>query len=106
MTEDSPLPGGPMTAASIADRVRNALDAADLGQMAALLGPGVHWGAPDDPTPPCRNRSQVLRWFEKGRDAGRSATVTRRRGGRCHRPRATRTVPMPRPRWVSEKLAT
>jgi hypothetical protein len=65
-----------MTAASIADRVRAALDAADLDQMAMLLSPDVHWGAPDDPAPPCRNRRQVLRWFETGRAAGRRATVT------------------------------
>jgi len=65
-----------MTAASIADRVRAALDAADLDEMATLLSPDVHWGAPDDPTPPCRNRSQVLRWFEAGRAAGRRGTVT------------------------------
>ena len=64
-----------MSAASIAHRVRAALDAADLEQMAELLSPDVHWGAPGDPNPPCRNRAQVLRWFERGRDAGRRATV-------------------------------
>jgi hypothetical protein len=76
MTEPSPSAVEPMTAASIADRVRAALDSADLDQMTTLLSPDVHWGAPGDPTPPCRNRSQVLRWFEKGRAAGRRATVT------------------------------
>ena len=35
----------------------------------------MQWGAPDDPSPPCRNRNQVLRWFERGRAAGRRATV-------------------------------
>jgi hypothetical protein len=64
-----------MTAASIAERVRAALDSADLDEMATLLSPDVHWGAPGDPTPPCRNRSQVLRWFQNGRDAGRRASV-------------------------------
>jgi hypothetical protein len=76
MTEPSPSAVEPMTAASIADRVRAALDAADLDQMATLLSADVHWGAPDDPTPPCRNRRQVLRWYEEGRAAGRRGTVT------------------------------
>ena len=75
MTEHSPSAAEPMTAASIAGRVRSALDAADLGQMEVLLSPDVHWGAPSDPTPPCRNRNQVLRWFENGQAAGRRATV-------------------------------
>jgi hypothetical protein len=77
MTEPSSTSSAePMTAASIADRVRAALDAADLEQMATLLSPDVHWGAPDDATPPCRNRRQVLRWFENGRAAGRRGTVS------------------------------
>jgi len=76
MTGPAPKNDEPMTAASIAERVRAALDSADLEQMAALLSSDVHWGAPDDPAPPCRNRSQVLRWFEKGRAAGRRGTVT------------------------------
>ena len=75
MTGPAPPLGEPMAAASIAGRVRAALDAADLDEMAALLSPDVHWGAPGDPAPPCRNRSQVLRWFERGRAAGRRATV-------------------------------
>jgi len=65
-----------MTAAAIADRVRSALDMGDLEELGALLSPDVHWGAPGDPKPPCQNRSQVLRWYEKGRAAGRSAEVT------------------------------
>ena len=76
MTGPAPPLGEPMTAASIAGRVRAALDAADLDEMAALLSPDVHWGAPGDPAPPCRNRSQVLRGFEKGREAGRRGSVT------------------------------
>ena len=34
--------------------------------------PDVQWGPPGSTTPPCRNRSQVLRWYAKGR----RATVT------------------------------
>jgi hypothetical protein len=76
MTRPTSQTGEPVTAASIAEMVRTALDRADLEQLRALLSPDVHWGAPDDPSPPCRNRSQVLRWFERGRAAGRRATVT------------------------------
>jgi ketosteroid isomerase-like protein len=66
----------PMTADSIAGRVRAALEAADLDEFGALLSPDVHWGAPDDPTPPCRNRGQVLEWYRRGRAAGTRAKVT------------------------------
>jgi SnoaL-like domain len=66
----------PHTAASIADHVRRALDAADLDEFAVLLSPDVQWGPPGDPMPPCRNRDQVLRWYAKGRAKGRRATVT------------------------------
>jgi hypothetical protein len=69
--------GPPMTASGIADRVRAALDNADLDEFAALLSPDVHWGAPDDANPPCQNRDQVLKWYRKGRAEGRRATVDR-----------------------------
>jgi hypothetical protein len=36
----------------------------------------VQWGAPGDPNPPCRNRRQVLQWYERGRAEGRRANVT------------------------------
>jgi hypothetical protein len=64
-----------MTAAGIAERVRAALDNADLDEFAALLSPDVHWGAPGDANPPCQNRDQVLTWYRKGREQGRRATV-------------------------------
>jgi hypothetical protein len=57
------------------DDVRAALEGADVARFGALLSPDVHWGAPDDPTPPCRNRQQALRWYRKGRAAGRRAKV-------------------------------
>ncbi len=76
-SDSAPAPlGAPLTAAAIAERVGVALDAADLEQMAALLSPDVHWGAPDDPTPSCRNRTQVLRWYAAARAEGRRAAVT------------------------------
>ena len=36
----------------------------------------MHWGPPGDANPPCRNRRQVLQWYERGRAAGRRASVT------------------------------
>jgi len=60
---------------SLAARVRSALAAADPAQFAELLDPNVTWGAPDDPAPSCRNRRQVLAWYEQGRAAGRRAQV-------------------------------
>jgi hypothetical protein len=64
-----------MTADSIAERVRSALETADLDEFGALLSPDVRWGAPDDPTPPCQNRGQVLEWYGRGMAAGSRATV-------------------------------
>jgi hypothetical protein len=66
----------PFTAASIAARVRLGLDMADLDALGALLSPDVHWGAPGNANPPCRNREQVLSWYARGREQGRRATVT------------------------------
>ena len=55
--------------------IRRALDAADLDAFGELVDPRVTWGAPGDPAPPCRNRRQVLQWYQRGRAAGRQARV-------------------------------
>ncbi len=76
-TTTAPTPLRPaLTAAAIADRVRQALDTSDLDAFRALLSPDVHWGPPGDATPPCRTRDQVLTWYAKGRARGVRATVT------------------------------
>jgi len=59
----------------LAERVREALESADLSQFGELLDPNVRWGAPDDPTPSCQSRSDVLAWYGRGRAAGRRARV-------------------------------
>jgi ketosteroid isomerase-like protein len=59
----------------IAQRVSQALAAADLSAYSDLLHPDVRWGAPGDPFPPCQNRAQVLSWYQRGRDAGTRARV-------------------------------
>ena len=73
---DAPRPGPGFTAAGIADRVRDALNAGDPEQIGALLSPDVQWGPPGSATPPCRNRRQVLDWYAAGRAEGRRATVS------------------------------
>jgi hypothetical protein len=60
---------------ALAERVKAALESAEPAAFVDLLDPDVRWGAPDDPKPPCRNRSQVLRWYERGRADGTRARV-------------------------------
>jgi hypothetical protein len=70
------MAGMGLTAAQIAPRIKDVLEAADLGDIAALLDPNVRWGAPGDPDQTCQNREQVIAWFQRGRDAGVRAKVT------------------------------
>ncbi len=63
------------TVEALAERVRVALESADISQFGELLDPNVRWGAPDDPTPSCQSRSDVLAWYGRGRAAGRRARV-------------------------------
>ena len=60
---------------ALAARVRVALESADVSQFGELLDPNVRWGAPDDPSPSCQSRDEVLAWYGRGRAAGRRARV-------------------------------
>ena len=40
------------------------------------IDPDVTWGAPGAESPSCQNRNQVLRWYQKGREAGVRAVVS------------------------------
>ena len=60
----------------IAQQVRIALEAADLSAFSDLLDPDVHWGAPDARRPSCKNRDQVLAWYQRGRESGVRARVS------------------------------
>jgi ketosteroid isomerase-like protein len=60
----------------LAERVRAALDAADLAAFRELLAPDAKWGPPDDPGWGCHNRDQVLAWYQRSRDEGMTAAVT------------------------------
>ena len=64
------------TTTEVAQQIRSALNSADLTAFSDLLDPDVHWGAPDDQAPGCRNRKQVLAWYRRGRTSGVRATVT------------------------------
>jgi ketosteroid isomerase-like protein len=64
-----------MTEPGLVERVRAAMESADLDAMRDLLAPDARWGAPGDPLPPCQNREQVLSWYQMGRDAGVRARV-------------------------------
>ena len=59
----------------VAVLVRNALAAEDLSAFAELLDPAVTWGAPGARNPACKNRNQVLTWYQRGRDAGVRGSV-------------------------------
>jgi ketosteroid isomerase-like protein len=60
----------------IAESVHAALQTADLAGYRELLDPNVSWGAPDDVSPGCRNRNEVLAWYRRGRANGVRAAVT------------------------------
>ena len=76
----------------LAGQVWQAMEAGDLEAYADLLDPGVRWGAPGDPAPPCQSRAQVLAWYQRAatrhprqgdRDAGvRRPDPGRHEGGR------------------------
>lgn len=55
--------------------VKNALAAEDLSAFTELLDPAVTWGAPGARNPSCKNRNQVLAWYQRGRDAGVRGSV-------------------------------
>jgi len=59
----------------LVERVRHALDTADLATLRDLLHPDVQWGPPGDTTWGCHGRDEVLAWYGRGRDAGVRADV-------------------------------
>jgi ketosteroid isomerase-like protein len=54
----------------VAALVRQALLTEDVRAFGELLDPDVTWGAPGARNPSCKNRDQVLAWYQRGRDAG------------------------------------
>lgn len=54
----------------VADRVRKAMAASDMSAFAELLDPEVTWGAPGSRNPTCKDRKQVLRWYQRAQESG------------------------------------
>ena len=61
---------------ALAERVKAALATGDASAFADLLDPDVTWGAPGALTPTCKNRSQVLNWYQRAQASGVQGTVT------------------------------
>lgn len=59
----------------IAAVIRRALASEDLAAFTELLEPNVTWGAPGARNPGCKDRNQVLAWYQRGRDAGVRGSV-------------------------------
>jgi ketosteroid isomerase-like protein len=59
----------------IAERVRKALVSEDVSAFSDLLDPEVTWGAPGARHPSCKNRGQVLAWYQRGRESGIHGSV-------------------------------
>jgi ketosteroid isomerase-like protein len=59
----------------VAALVRRAIAAEDFQAFSDLLDPNVTWGAPGARNPSCKNRNQVLAWYQRGRDAGVRGSV-------------------------------
>jgi ketosteroid isomerase-like protein len=60
----------------LAARVRHAMEAIDLDEMAQLLAPTARWGAPEQDVPTCRNAVEILSWYEMARENGVRADIT------------------------------
>jgi hypothetical protein len=54
----------------LAEQVKRALVAGDASAFADLLDPAVTWGAPGARNPTCKNRNQVLSWYQRARESG------------------------------------
>ena len=71
------MPSAADEGATLAGRVRSALDSGDLDAIRDLLDPGARWGAPEGPSDSdCRDRNQVVAWWARARAAGARAVVT------------------------------
>ena len=60
----------------LAERVKSAMENADLEAFLNLCAPDVHWGAPGDSRGGCHNRDQVRSWYQSAFGRGVRATVS------------------------------
>ena len=54
----------------LAEQVKKALATGDVSAFADLLDPNVTWRAPGARKPTCKNRSQVLHWYQRAQESG------------------------------------
>ncbi|MGH9030230.1 MAG: nuclear transport factor 2 family protein [Acidimicrobiales bacterium] len=59
----------------LAQKVRVAIETADLSSFGELLDPDVRWGPPGASRPPCTNRDDVLAWYRRAMGSGARARV-------------------------------
>jgi ketosteroid isomerase-like protein len=60
----------------LAEGVKQALDGGDVTAFADLLDPDVTWGAPGARNPTCKNRTQVLNWYQRAQESGLHGSAT------------------------------
>ncbi|HTT58955.1 MAG TPA: nuclear transport factor 2 family protein [Acidimicrobiales bacterium] len=60
----------------LAAGVRVALARGDVAAFAEFLDPDVTWGAPGARNPTCKNRTQVLNWYQRAQESGIHASAT------------------------------
>lgn len=65
----------PLSVDEVGNRLKSAMENADLDGLFALLAPDVRWGPPDDPVSGCHNRDEVRAWYQAAFDGGVRATV-------------------------------
>jgi hypothetical protein len=56
-------------------RIKAAFGSSDLVAYQDLLAPDVTWGPPNAKSPGCKNRKQVLAWYERSRESGVEARL-------------------------------
>jgi hypothetical protein len=66
----------PLALEKLGERIKAALNSADLAGFAELLAPDVRWGAPESQAADCRTRQEVVEWWSRGQQAGARARVT------------------------------
>jgi hypothetical protein len=66
----------PLALGQLGERIRAALNSADLAAFAELLAPDVRWGPSETHDADCRSREEVVEWLSRGRQAGARARVT------------------------------
>ena len=60
----------------IAKKIGAAIDSSDFALFKELLDPDVAWGPADNPKSGCKNRDQVLAWWNRSQASGTEAHVS------------------------------